>query len=257
MTRRAFTLIELLVAMGIIVLMVAMAVPLFGVFTGNRSVEGAENQVSALLSTARTEAMALQQYRGVMFYLPQGADRISAQVVYAREEVGGYVELDAVADRDPLRLPMGISVQALNESGQSSLIDMYLGFNPIEDSNIRIGGVLLFDPRGHLAALEYGFRVMTPAAAVQPTPMGRLLYPPNGPGTGDKVQKFALSGTATLRSQPGLALFRSEGFSAAGFTLGDPQIEGGGTETAEEKWLNDNSIPLLINRYNGTLIRGE
>ncbi len=28
-------------------------------------------------------------------------------------------------------------------------------------------------------------------------------------------------------------------------------------ERGEEGWIDDNSVPLLINRYNGTLIRGE
>ena len=28
-------------------------------------------------------------------------------------------------------------------------------------------------------------------------------------------------------------------------------------EAAEERWIDENSTPLLINRYNGTLVRGE
>ena len=31
----------------------------------------------------------------------------------------------------------------------------------------------------------------------------------------------------------------------------------GGPEQAEEDWIDKNSIPLIVNRYNGTLIRGE
>jgi hypothetical protein len=29
------------------------------------------------------------------------------------------------------------------------------------------------------------------------------------------------------------------------------------TEREEEDWIDDNSVPLLVNRYNGTLVRGE
>ena len=40
----------------------------------------------------------------------------------------------------------------------------------------------------------------------------------------------------------------------------DPQFAGGGyddDEAREERWLDQNATPVLINRYNGTLIRGE
>ena len=41
----------------------------------------------------------------------------------------------------------------------------------------------------------------------------------------------------------------------------DPQVESGGritpAEQKEEAWLDANAVPVLINRYNGTLIRGE
>src|SRR3712207_1414993 len=61
---RAFTLTELLVVIGLIVLVVTLAIPAFSVITGGRSIDAAENQVSALVARARADALGLQEPRG-------------------------------------------------------------------------------------------------------------------------------------------------------------------------------------------------
>ena len=66
--RRGFTLVEILIVISIIVLMLGLALPAFRAITGSRSVEGATNTVSALLARARTDAVGIQQPRGVAFY---------------------------------------------------------------------------------------------------------------------------------------------------------------------------------------------
>src|SRR4051812_33729001 len=71
----AFTLTEILVVLGVIVLMLAMAIPAFNFIAGGRSVEGATNQISAFLARARADAVGLQEVRGVMFYLDPATDR--------------------------------------------------------------------------------------------------------------------------------------------------------------------------------------
>jgi hypothetical protein len=38
---------------------------------------------------------------------------------------------------------------------------------------------------------------------------------------------------------------------------GGPPESRPANETDEEKWLDQNAVPYLVNRYNGTLIRGE
>ena len=71
-----------------------------------------------------------------------------------------------------------------------------------------------------------------------------------------------------LSSQFGFVLFDREAFKAQSFTDGDdtmdPAVAGYGSvgasppsEADEEAWLDKNSAPILINRYNGTLIRAE
>jgi prepilin-type N-terminal cleavage/methylation domain-containing protein len=66
--RRGFTLVELMIAVGIIVLMLALAMPAFRAITGSRSTEGATNQVSAMLARARTDAIGGGQPYGVAFF---------------------------------------------------------------------------------------------------------------------------------------------------------------------------------------------
>ena len=78
-------------------------------------------------------------------------------------------------------------------------------------------------------------------------------------------------------SQLGLVLFDHEVFKSQGFTDEDavitgqgyatawslpatpysPQGDGTQSEQAEENWLDQNSTPIEINRYNGTLIQGQ
>ena len=66
-----------------------------------------------------------------------------------------------------------------------------------------------------------------------------------------------------LRSQFGLVLFDSEAFKNAGGTDIDPQLTSNGgyvgtpEQLTEEPWLDKNGVPLMINRYNGTLSRGQ
>ena len=77
------------------------------------------------------------------------------------------------------------------------------------------------------------------------------------------------------RSQYGMVLFDASAFDA-NWSQGDSQFDPTGTppqrpgpytdsntpasrspEANEERWLDENSTPLMVNRYNGTLIRGE
>ena len=71
LSRRGFTLTELLVVIGAIVLMIALAVPLFNVMSGSGSIEGGQNMASAMLQRARARAIAMQERRGVLFFEDQ------------------------------------------------------------------------------------------------------------------------------------------------------------------------------------------
>lgn len=80
---------------------------------------------------------------------------------------------------------------------------------------------------------------------------------------------------ATVLSQVGLILFNYDAFMAQGFTDQDSDIQGTTSYTSawpvaagvdgdgvhseqnEETWLDSNSTPLMVNRFDGTLIRAE
>ena len=141
---RAFTLAEVLVVMVIMVLLIALVVPAFRALSGQRSVSAARNQVAAMIVRAREEAIGLQDYRGIFFYLDPATDRVvgtlvRAAPVRARTTMPGSVGarvavwLDQVPDRDSLMLPVGIRLQTINGSvifsGGTRASDGYDGFN--------------------------------------------------------------------------------------------------------------------------------
>ena len=298
-TWRGFTLTEMLIVIGIIVLIVALAVPAFRAMTGGRSVDAAQNQLAAILGQARAEAIGLQKMRGVLFILDPATERVNAVLVEegGRPEPGPTtaeeipdVYLDAVPDRDPMPLPVGVGLQMVDNAevtpgtGSNPVgtrrDDGYVGYNEVPAAGgtgprVRVGGAILFDGSGRLVNKRYGFYTLRPRSrtVTQPTPtrLGELLgyRSPSTPPSFVVMPQF-LSGSAPgsvaedgrpPRSQLGFVLYDAEPFRNLNFTPDDPQFRQGapytGTETDEEKWLDQNATPVLVNRYNGTLVRGE
>ena len=282
-----FTLTELLIVIGLIVLVIALAVPAFRAMSGGRSIDAAQNQLAAVLGVARAEAIGLQKVRGVFFYLDPATERVNAALVqevsYAPEDPPDYPPdyyLDLVPDRDPIALPVGVGLQGIDNAsvtGGTRKDDGYVGYNPGplgKDNPFRFGGVILFDGYGRVVNKFYGFllgEVVPPAKKPTPTRMAELFgYAPGA--TGSLPLHFVPSqrtpGVSTTDNQPpqslfGFVLYDAESFAGQGTDAGDPQFGGAtgnnyaGNEVNEEHWLDQNAAPVLINRYNGTLIRGE
>jgi len=266
---------ELVVVIGVLVLLMGLAVPLIGAFRGNRSIEAAQGRLSALLSSARAQAMEQQRITGVLFHLDSNTRRIAATLVYdsGRPPAGGVdVFLDAVSDVEPVLLPLGVMVQTIDNSilaGNVRQDDGYIGLNVFQHpvlgpSSIPIGGVILFDSRGHVVSRRYGFSLSDGQGPLATwSRMGRLLFQPAGvpPQYGWQDVLIGEDVGGAPRSALGLVLFDWEYFRNRNFTDGDPQFDSNYAwapfEAEEEQWIDDNSIPLLVNRYNGTLIRGE
>ena len=177
--------------------------------------------------------------------------------------------IDIVPDTDLQLLPAGVGLQLLNDSlitGNAN-VDRYLRT-----------GCIMFDSNGQLASVEYD--------VLPSSKLGQLLL---GASTNTlagrvaaTVPPVALSNAATLYSQLGFVIYDREQFKAQGFLENDPKFasrlanltgvmvadpEAGGNE---ERWLQNNmgpsnasgtstniAIPLVVNRYNGTLMRAE
>jgi prepilin-type N-terminal cleavage/methylation domain-containing protein len=296
--RKAFTLAEMLVVMGIIVVFILAAIPCVRALTGSGSVSSAKNELASLVTRAREEAIAMQEIRGVLFFIDPGSDRVTGiicQPAPLQDSLltgQGIILLDAMPGKDSLTLPGGVRLQTLFNGNNSGVApdDRYLGFNPLTAAGKPplIGGCILFDGNGKLVVRQYGFQMAQ--AGGLPSNLCSLLanaYPSSGLSAASGVINNAgsssylptiasappLSGTppsypdkafATVPySQLGLVLFGQDEFKSQGFTDTDPdqtlppatgQMQ---AEQTEEAWIDAHSTPVLINRYNGTLIKGE
>jgi prepilin-type N-terminal cleavage/methylation domain-containing protein len=81
--RRAFTLIELMIVLSIIVIVVAMAIPVWSTLSGNNSVATATNQIAAMLGNARADALYNHQMTGVFFFLDPTSGQFAMAEVQA------------------------------------------------------------------------------------------------------------------------------------------------------------------------------
>lgn len=293
-----FSLVELLVVIGLVVLIMALALPAFNFITGSRSVDGATNVVSAFVGRARAEALERGKVTGVLFYIDPATERRGMTLVTETnakyDTAGGEVDnpyvdvyLDLLPDREPILLPTGIDLQVIDNgsrvAGGNALgapyWDRYLGFNAavarpsapqtlVGNARLAYGGVILFDGAGRLVSLRYAFRcsVGTAESTAVLTQLGFLLTgadPSSPTSTPDTMPKSTATDRTDadrfLRSQLGLVLFEQQPFQSRGSSLVDLEIAGAqaGDESAEEFWLDENATPLLINRYNGMLVRGQ
>jgi len=285
--RRGFTLTELLIVIGLIVLVIALAVPAFKAMSGGRSIDAAQNQLAAVLGAARAEAIGLQKVRGVFFFLDPSTERVNALLVQESDyrplladkpPVDPDYYLDAVPDRDPIALPVGVGLQGIDNAefnGSNRRDDGYIGYNPGPlPGGTRCGGVILFDGFGRVINKFVGFHlggldVLTGGKQVRPTRLGEVFgyQPMDTPPKHFVPQQVVGGGTSPMSKMPPLSLFGfvlydAEPFKAQGFTDNDPQFDNtagnyAAKEMDEEKWLDKNGVPVLINRYNGTLVRGE
>jgi len=278
--RRGFTLIEMIVVITIIVIAMTLAVPAIRSLTGSRSQEAAQNVLTTALGSVRAEAMALQRVEGIMFFLDTSSDRIQCVAVMetpnqpATDHLG-VTYLDLVPDKDPISLPNGIWCWTMKDQAPTGINGIlpkyrYLGYNLYVAGSIGSdyaqatpppvnvpGGVILFDSTGRLTVKTYGLRLVNSG---NPTQLATFIYPNQNP-TALTVTNWP--GIATdpyyLNSQIGLCLFDRETFvsatDSAGSNFTPYNTTGGGISFSD--WLDTNTTPIFVNRYDATLMRAE
>jgi hypothetical protein len=123
--------------------------------------------------------------------------------------------------------------------------------NPNIDRYVRTG-VILFDSQGRLSSSPLSLRA--------------------GSALGDTIGLIATTPVAGIPfyTQLGVVLYDRQAFvNQPGNTEGDYVLNGIPTlqpdpppgaraqEATEELWIDQNSLPLFVNRFNGNLLRGE
>jgi len=236
--------------------------------------------------SGRISAALVRQTTAPVGNASLAGDFIHDFVAGAGDDIDVY--LDLVSDAEFVPLPPGISIQTVDDcsfTGTLRATDGYIGFNTLGRrgtsdtvlgadviSGPKIGGVLLFDGAGKLTSVRYAFRTRSMTAGAIATEMGKFLFDGTGnapEGTADfiPVTRLTAASFQPVRSSFGFVLFDNAAFSSQGYTLNDPQIEtppspgsyiaGTPTERDEETWIDQNASAVLINRYNGTLLRTE
>jgi prepilin-type N-terminal cleavage/methylation domain-containing protein len=233
-----YSLTEILVVIALIVILIAVAVPVLSVLSGNRSTEAAENQVAAMLNQARAQAIALQRNVGVAFFVDPATQRPTMALV--AQVAPPYAPIERLPDYDFVALQAGTGVQFVN--------DDFSVTSPTapRDRYVRIG-CIMFDGRGQ--AISVPFEIRVDSALGQAMDLPRVLQT-----LGFNNAQF-YHPKLPVGTQLGLVIYDNEAFGNQDF---DP-AEGIKTplEAEENAWLDQNAVPYVVNRYNGTLIRGE
>jgi hypothetical protein len=183
-----------------------------------------------------------------------------------------------VPSQDSLLLPTGIRLQTIftTTNPPATPPNRYLGYNPpYTSAPVNVGGCILFDGNGKLIVRPYGFQMeLLNGSTPTLSPLGSMLFGPTAtfaglttpivytaggiPYSTSYVPGYAssasITGTSPLwMSQLGIVMFDQDAFSAQGFLDADTDPN----EAAKQTWIDANSTPVLINRYDGTLIRTE
>lgn len=162
--------------------------------------------------------------------------------------------IDAILpDADSVTLPAGVGIQLLCDNRQAG----YNANTRNSDSYLAAGAVM-FDPSGQVVnrrmSVCYG-GVLGQKMGLKPaTPT----YPlKNMPPIGSAVVFESSFGYVLYDRET----FQTQGFTDADFYVQNPQMAPitayAPGERAEEAWLDNNGFAILINRYNGSLIKSE
>ena len=277
-TARGFTLVELLVVLGIMLLILAVAVPSIKVLSGTRSYEVAVNKISAYLNQARLIAVSQAQETGVMFYLDPQTQMVTMTLVYtvppSQVAPAGQNPLDPnhylnlVSNAGGETLPSGLGFQTINAiynpgpNSTTANLSQYDYFLPGANGTTTpfIGDVIMFDTYGQFATIPCGYcfqMVNVGSTTPTTTDMYNLLFftpgkttPPTPSAPTWLATPAGASSPSPVLSTVGFVLYDPNAYSASGNTLG-------ASGNAQDAWVNQNSQLFMVNRNTGTLLKSE
>ncbi|MEZ0266051.1 MAG: hypothetical protein ACAI43_15085 [Phycisphaerae bacterium] len=237
---RAFTLTEVLVIIAVIVVVLAMAVPLFNVFSASRSVDGAENVLSASLQRARSRAIGMQERRGLFVFTDPATGNAAMVTVVLNYEAGIVppvieLELDPsgmqTSDTEPL--PSGVGVAFMGRDFENTQSGTPLAFRPL--------GLIVFDAYGRLEQTDFTIRKtsnLAKRAGLTTAPIP------------------ATNNNQALYSSVAMTFYERRAFTDGVSSTNIP-ADTLTFDTEQSKWVSKNGLAILFNRYNGTAFRAE
>jgi prepilin-type N-terminal cleavage/methylation domain-containing protein len=234
--QRGFTLIELMVVIGIIVMMLALAVPLINALRGGRSVDAGQNIVSATLQRARARAIWLQERRGIFFFDDQTTGKTAMLMVKVLDGTPGTLELDE-ENQELEYLPVGVGAAFVAPDNNSAAATS-LTYHPY--------GLVVFDGLGRTDTILYKLAFNPQTALLQQygTNIDGNLIP--------SVSSTLGTGAKGEQSEIAMVLYDRRLLADQGAPASSVQFS-----TLQTTWLDSNALALVVNRYNGTLLRGE
>jgi prepilin-type N-terminal cleavage/methylation domain-containing protein len=227
-----FTLIELLVVISIIVLLLALAVPLIGSLRGGRSVDAGQNIVSAMLQRARARAIGIQQRRGVFFFDDALTGKTGMLLVKVLDGTPNLLDLDD-ENVEIEYLPNGIGVAGLLPNSTTT--------------DFRPNGLIVFDGVGRIETVDKYMINPSPATSILGDKYFKNFKNTVWTGLGTPAQPEASQTAFVLYDRRGLADQNPTNTAAPDVRFSPEQ----------STWLDQNAVAIVVNRYNGTLIRGE
>lgn len=229
MTKRnsGFTLTEILIVIGLIVLILGIAVMALPYMTSANSIEAAYNTMSAYLGRVRQDGPAkrdgIYAYPnygavGVFFYENEGRVNL-VQITYDEDTLAQW-DVEMMEDRDRLVLQPGVSVGLINDITAIGATTRYTN-----------SGVIMFDRHGKMLISRYE------------------ILPNVIPGFAGQSQK---------QTQFGFALYERDAYaSAVDSSFSSAVDQDGDGDVDSDDWIDQYALPIMVNRLNGTLIKGE
>jgi prepilin-type N-terminal cleavage/methylation domain-containing protein len=255
---RGFTLVEMLIVISVIVVIIAMTVPIFKAMSGDRSVDSAQNMVSAMLQRARARAIGLQSPRAVFFYEDQATKKTAMVLVRINDPSGtvnpaNVIELDEEADEYQM-LPTGVGAAFALGNTLTGVASATSTYEPY--------GLIVFDESGRIMTVpsyttfatgDNSYAPPPPPQTGPPDTRLRFRYAPYiGPTIMDTL------GTPPNPQQSSSAVVML--YDKVPFAAADPAATPGPSTAftaVQSQWLDANALALAVNRYNGTILKSQ